>query len=167
MALSRLTNFVLNANYIRLDYADGRQWYIPYSQIIATLIDPTSGQYIAKLFERGLVGETLEATQSDLANLGSSVADFVFNLNNKVSSNIFWTQIYNDYSARATADSAVAFNPTTYRCGKDRFIELMPLATEGYRIVWNTQFRSLADGGNGFDPFALDCSADTLDNILN
>jgi hypothetical protein len=167
MALSRLTNFVLNANYVRLDYADGRQWYIPYGQIIATLIDPTSGQYVANLFERGLVGETLEATQADLLALGTNVQGFIFDLNNKVSSNAFWTTIYNDYSTRATTDGAVAFNPTAYRCGKDRFIELMPLATEGYRLVWNTQFRSLADGGNGFDSRTLDCSADILNNILN
>lgn len=167
MALSRLTNFVLNATFLRLDYADGRQWYVPYPQIIATLIDPTSGQYIAKLFEKGLVGETLEATQADLVALGTDVQDFINELNNKVSSNAFWTTIYDDYSARATTDGADAFEPTAYRCGKDRFIEIMPLATEGYRLVWNTQFRSLADGGNGFDPFTLDCSADTLDNILN
>ena len=167
MALARLTQFQFLDRELLLSYSDGRQWYVPYLGIVATLIDPTSGQYIAKLFEKGLVGETLEATQSDLVNLGSSVFEFIFDLNNKVSSNIFWTQIYDDYSARATADSAVAFDPTAYRCGKDRFIEIMPLATEGYRLVWNTQFRSLADSGNGFDPFTLDCSADTLDNILN
>ena len=77
MALSKLTNFVLNATFLRLDYADGRQWYVPYPQIIATLIDPTSGQYIAKLFEKGLVGETLEATQADLVALGTDVQDFI------------------------------------------------------------------------------------------
>jgi hypothetical protein len=167
MALSKLTNYVLNANYIRLDYADGRQWYVPYAKIIATLIDPTSGQYIAKLFEKGLVGETLEATQSDLAALGTNVQAFIFDLNNRIYSVIFWTAIYDAYSARATADGADAFDVTSYRCGKDRFIETLPLATEGYILAWNTQFRSLADGGNGFDPATLDCTAEQIDNILN
>jgi hypothetical protein len=43
----------------------------------------------------------------------------------------------------------------------------MPLATEGYIYTWNTQFRSAADGGNGFDPASLDCAYPKVDQILN
>lgn len=167
MALSKLTNYVLSDSFIRLDYADGRQWYVPYGQIIATLIDPTSGQYIAKLFEKGLVGETLEATQADLAALGTNVQAFIDALNTILKSFSFWTSIYEDYMSRAATDGGSVDTRFNSRCAKSTFIEDMPTATDEYVLVWNTQTRSLADGGNGFDARSLDCSYEIAEEILN
>lgn len=167
MALSRLTNYTLASNLIRLDYADGRQWFIPYSGIIATMIDPTSGQYVAKLFEKGLVGETLEATQSDLAALGTNVQAFINALNGILKDYSFWMDVYNSYMLRAAADGGAVDTRFASRCARSTFLRDMPTALDSYIFVWNTQFRSLADGGNGFDSVTLDCSSDTIEAILN
>ena len=167
MALARLTQFQFLDRELLLSYSDGRQWYVPYLGIIATLIDPTSGEYVAKIFEKGLVGETLEATQNDLNALGSDVWDFIKDINNQVGSLAFWDAYYAEYADRATADGGIRDSSTATRCAKFTFIEIMPLATEGYIYTWNTQFRSAADGGNGFDPASLDCAYPKVDQILN
>lgn len=167
MALARLTQFQFLDRELLLSYSDGRQWYVPYLGIVATLIDPTSGQYVANIFEKGLVGETLEVTENDLNALGSDIWSFLGQLNTEIGSAAFWDVYYEGYVDRADADGALTESPIGTRCAKFRFLNIVPTATEGYILTWNTQTRSLADGGNGFDPISLDCAAERIDSILN
>jgi hypothetical protein len=42
----------------------------------------------------------------------------------------------------------------------------MPVPTNGYILAYNTQMRSLADSGNGFDARTLDCAAGRITPII-
>jgi hypothetical protein len=167
MALARLTQFQFLDRELLLSYSDGRQWYVPYLGIIATLIDPTSGEYVAKIFEKGLVGETLEATQADLNTLGSNVSAFVAELNGEVGSLSFWNEYYSDYVDRGIADGGTTDSRLARRCAKDKFFAIVPFADNSYILTFNTQMRSLADSGNGFDARTLDCAAGRITPIIN
>jgi hypothetical protein len=167
MALARLTQFQFLDRELLLSYSDGRQWYVPYLGIIATLIDPTSGEYVAKIFEKGLVGETLEATQANLNALGSNVSSFINQVNNRVGNLAFWDEYYSDYIDRGTADGGIRDSRLARRCAKDRFFLLVPFANNSYILTFNTQMRSLADSGNGFDARTLDCAAGRITPIIN
>jgi len=121
MALGNLTSYDLSSRLISLDYSDGRQWYVPYKALVATLIDPTSGSYVGYLYPKAMVGETLSATQSALATLGTTVPAFISSINEGIGVVIF----YDEYQARATADGAFPEDPIAAKCGLDAMLNIL------------------------------------------
>lgn len=121
MALGNLTSYDLSSRLISLDYSDGRQWYVPYKALVATLIDPTSGSYVGYLYPKAMVGETLSATQSALATLSTTVPAFIASINQGIGITIE----YNEYQARATADGAFPEDPIAAKCGLDAMLNIL------------------------------------------
>jgi hypothetical protein len=81
--------------------------------------------------------------------------------------NGFYLAYYNEYRQRGIADGGAIDSPTATSCAESRFVSLMPVPTNGYILAYNTQMRSLADSGNGFDARTLDCAAGRITPIIN
>jgi hypothetical protein len=94
---------------------------VPYKDIIATQIDPTSGVYEGYIYEKGLVGETLKATQPDLVALGSSVVGFISSINNGIGILLD----YEAYELRADADGSTADSKLASDCGLSAMLQIL------------------------------------------
>ena len=121
MALGNLTSFDISNRIIYLAYSDGREWYVPYKAVIATQIDPTSGVYEGYIYEKGLVGESLKATQPDLVALGSSVVGFISSINNGIGILLD----YDAYEVRADADGSTADSKLASDCGLSAMLQIL------------------------------------------
>jgi hypothetical protein len=80
-ALPSLTAYNFGTEQLRLDYADGRQYFLNYKDIVGVQIDPTSGVYIVRIYPSGEVGASISVANPDLVALGTTYTAFVSTLN--------------------------------------------------------------------------------------
>ena len=80
-ALPSLTAYNFGTEQLRLDYADGRQYFLNYKDIVGVQIDPTSGVYIVRIYPSGEVGASISVSNTDLVALGTTYTSFVSTLN--------------------------------------------------------------------------------------
>lgn len=80
-ALPTLTNYNFGASQLRLDYSDGRQYFLNYKDIVAVQIDPTTGIYVVRIYPSGEVGASISVSNTDLVALGTTYTSFVSTLN--------------------------------------------------------------------------------------
>jgi hypothetical protein len=80
-ALPALSNFNFGVDQLRLDYADGRQYFLNYKDIVAVQIDPTTGIYVVRIYPSGEVGSSISVSNPDLIARGTTYTAFVSTLN--------------------------------------------------------------------------------------
>ena len=80
-ALPSLTVFNFGTEQLRLDYADGRQYFLNYKDIVGVQIDPTTGIYVVRIYPSGEVGVSISVANPDLIALGTTYTAFVSTLN--------------------------------------------------------------------------------------
>jgi hypothetical protein len=80
-ALPALSNFNFGVDQLRLDYADGRQYFLNYKDIVAVQIDTTTGIYVVRIYPSGEVGSSISVSNPDLIALGTTYTAFVSTLN--------------------------------------------------------------------------------------
>jgi hypothetical protein len=80
-ALPTLTSYTFGANQLELDYSDGTQYFLNYKDIISVQIDPTTGEYIVRVYLSEEVGNSIFVSNTDLVALGTTYTAFVSTLN--------------------------------------------------------------------------------------
>jgi hypothetical protein len=81
MALPTLTATSFVATQLRLTYADGRQYFLNYRDIISTELDATDGITKVRIYLSGTLDESIFVTNGDLVALGTTAAAFIATLN--------------------------------------------------------------------------------------
>ena len=81
MALPTLTARTFGATQLQLTYADGRQYFLNYRDIISSELDATDGiQKVRIYLSRGL-DEAMFVSNTDLVALGTTASAFIATLN--------------------------------------------------------------------------------------
>jgi hypothetical protein len=83
-ALPTLTSYTFGANQLELDYSDGTQYFLNYKDIVSVQIDPTTGEYIVRVYLSGEVGNSIFVSNTDLVALGTTYTAFVSTLNSNL-----------------------------------------------------------------------------------
>jgi len=83
-ALPSLTAYSFGAEQLELDYADGRQYFLNYKDIVGVEIDPTTGIYVVRIYPSGQVGVSISVSNTDLVALGTTYTAFVSTLNSNL-----------------------------------------------------------------------------------
>jgi hypothetical protein len=81
MALPTLTARTFGSTQLQLTYADGRQYFINYRDIISTELDATDGITKVRIYLSGTLDESIFVTNADLVALGTTAAAFIATLN--------------------------------------------------------------------------------------
>ena len=81
MALPTLTARTFGSTQLQLTYADGRQYFLNYRDIISTELDATDGITKVRIYLSGTLDESIFVTNGDLVVLGTTAAAFLSTLN--------------------------------------------------------------------------------------
>jgi len=81
MALPTLTARTFGSTQLQLTYADGRQYFLKYRDIISTELDATDGITKVRIYLSGTLDESIFVTNGDLVALGTTAAAFIATLN--------------------------------------------------------------------------------------
>jgi hypothetical protein len=81
MALPTLTARTFGATQLQLTYADGRQYFLNYRDIISTELDATDGITKVRIYLSGGLDESMFVTNTDLVALGTTASAFLTTLN--------------------------------------------------------------------------------------
>jgi hypothetical protein len=81
MALPTLTARTFGSTQLQLTYADGRQYFLNYRDIISTELDGTDGTTKVRIYLSGGLDESMFVTNADLVALGTTAAAFIATLN--------------------------------------------------------------------------------------